>query len=60
MASVHETAEGLHAAGILDKQIMREFDELCLAPPANLAPGCTDWQSVRRFFQPAPQRSNHA
>jgi DNA-binding transcriptional regulator YiaG len=30
MASVHETAEGLHAAGILEKRTMREFDELCL------------------------------
>jgi DNA-binding transcriptional regulator YiaG len=32
MVSVHETAEGLHAAGILDKRTMREFDELCLTP----------------------------
>ena len=30
MASVHETAEGLHAAGVMDKRTMREFDELCL------------------------------
>jgi putative transcriptional regulator len=27
MASVHETAEGLHAAGIMYKRTMREFDE---------------------------------
>jgi putative transcriptional regulator len=32
MASVHETAEGLHAAGAMDKRTMREFDELCLTP----------------------------
>jgi len=32
MASIHETAEGLHAAGAMDKPTMREFDELCLTP----------------------------
>jgi putative transcriptional regulator len=32
MASIHETAEGLHAAGVLDRRTMREFDELCLTP----------------------------
>ncbi len=39
MASVHETAEGLHAAGILEKRTMREFDELCLTPVRTLKPG---------------------
>src|ERR1700722_95307 len=28
----HEMAEGLHAAGIIDKTTMREFDVLCLSP----------------------------
>ncbi len=32
MAAVHETAEGLHAAGLIDKQTMRQFDEACLTP----------------------------
>lgn len=32
LASVHETAEGLTAAGAMSKQTMREFDELCLTP----------------------------
>jgi putative transcriptional regulator len=32
MASIHETAERLHAAGLMDKTTMREFDELCLTP----------------------------
>jgi putative transcriptional regulator len=32
MASIHETAEGLHAAGVLDKQTMRKFDIACLTP----------------------------
>jgi putative transcriptional regulator len=30
LASVHKTAEGLTAAGVMNKQTMREFDELCL------------------------------
>ena len=32
MASVHETAKGLHAAGVMDEQTMRVFDEACLPP----------------------------
>jgi putative transcriptional regulator len=38
MASIHETAEGLHSAGVMDKRTMREFDELCLTPIEPLAP----------------------
>lgn len=32
MASIHETAEGLHAAGVMDKQAIRKFDDACLTP----------------------------
>jgi putative transcriptional regulator len=32
MASIHETAEGLHTAGVMDKQTMRKFDDVCLTP----------------------------
>ncbi|MGP0070849.1 MAG: helix-turn-helix domain-containing protein [Bryobacteraceae bacterium] len=32
MASIHETAEGLRAAGVISKRTMREFDEVCLTP----------------------------
>lgn len=32
MASIHETAEGLHNARVMDKQTMRKFDEACLTP----------------------------
>jgi putative transcriptional regulator len=32
MASIHETAEGLLSAGVMDKQTMRKFDEACLTP----------------------------
>jgi putative transcriptional regulator len=38
MASIHETAEGLHAAGVMDKQTMRKFDAACLTPVRRLAP----------------------
>ena len=38
MASIHETAEGLHAGGVLDKRTMRDFDELCLTPVQPLKP----------------------
>src|ERR1700694_2551061 len=38
MASTHETAEGLHAAGAMDKRTMREFDDLCLTPVQPLKP----------------------
>jgi len=30
LASVHETAKGLHDAGIMGKQTMRKFDVMCL------------------------------
>jgi putative transcriptional regulator len=39
LASVHETAEGLKSAGVMSKQTMREFDELCLTPVRPLTPG---------------------
>jgi putative transcriptional regulator len=32
LASIHETAEGLHAAGVMDKRTMRQFDDACLTP----------------------------
>src|ERR1035437_3119715 len=38
MASIHETAEGLHACSLMDKRTLREFDELCLTPVQPLAP----------------------
>jgi len=37
LASVHETAEGLHKAGLIDKKTMREFDEACLTPIRSLS-----------------------
>jgi putative transcriptional regulator len=38
MAAIHETAEGLHAAGIMDKKTMRQFDEACLTPVYPMEP----------------------
>ena len=37
-ASIHETAEGLHAAGVMDKRTMCELDELRLTPVRPLKP----------------------
>ena len=38
LASVHETATGLHRVGLVDKATMREFDVLCLTPVERLGP----------------------
>ncbi len=38
LAAVHETAEDLHGAGVMDKRTMRAFDELCLTPVHPLKP----------------------
>ena len=38
MASIHETAEGLQSAGVMDKRTMREFDDMCLTPVRPLKP----------------------
>ena len=38
LAAVHETALGLTEAGIMAKQTMRSFDEMCLTPVEELAP----------------------
>ena len=38
LAAIHETASDLSEAGLLDKRTLREFDQLCLTPVANLSP----------------------
>jgi len=38
LAAIHETAEDLHNAGLLDKRTMRQFDESCLTPITPLSP----------------------
>ncbi|NYF78861.1 putative transcriptional regulator [Granulicella arctica] len=37
-AAIHETAEDLHDAGVMDKMTMRHFDEMCLTPVKPLTP----------------------
>jgi putative transcriptional regulator len=38
MAAIHVMMEGLHQAGSIDKQTMREFDEGCMKPTPALSP----------------------
>ena len=38
LAAVHETALGLHDAGIVDTRTMKDFDALCLTPIEALSP----------------------
>jgi putative transcriptional regulator len=38
LASIHETAEDLHQAGLMSKRTLRGFDELCLTRVQPLAP----------------------
>ena len=42
LAAVHETALGLHEAGVLNKETMKIFDEMCLMPVEELTPERTD------------------
>ena len=37
-AAIHETMEGLHEIGAIDKQTMRGFDDACLTPVHVFAP----------------------
>ena len=46
LASVHETARDLADAGVMGRQTMREFDELCLTPVR--APSPTEIRNLRQ------------
>jgi putative transcriptional regulator len=35
-ASIHETVQDLHDAGVVDKRTLRQFDEVCLRPVRQL------------------------
>jgi putative transcriptional regulator len=39
LEAVHDTAKGLHKAGVMDQVTLREFDRLCLPPIEPLEPG---------------------
>ena len=38
LAAAHEAASGLHDAGVIPKQTMRAFDEMCLTPVEEITP----------------------
>lgn len=38
LEAVHETARGLHKAGVMDQLTLREFDRLCVPPVPSLNP----------------------
>ena len=38
LETIHETAQGLHKAGVMDIQTMKEFDVLCLPEVKELSP----------------------
>jgi putative transcriptional regulator len=38
LAAVHETALGLHEAGVMEKRTLKAFDEMCLTPVEELTP----------------------
>jgi putative transcriptional regulator len=38
LEAVHDTAKGLHKAGVMDQVTLREFDRLCLPPIEPLKP----------------------
>lgn len=38
LEAVHETATGLHKAGLMEQTTLREFDSLCLSPIQPLEP----------------------
>jgi putative transcriptional regulator len=38
LVAVHETAKGLHRAGVMDQITLREFDQLCVPPVEPLEP----------------------
>jgi putative transcriptional regulator len=38
LEAVHETATGLHKAGVMDRVTLREFDRMCLSPVEPLEP----------------------
>ena len=44
LAAIHEAAEGLLRAGMIDSTTMREFDKDCLTPIINLSP-----EAIRRI-----------
>lgn len=38
LAALHESMQGLHDIGLIDRTTMRKFDDSCLTPVENLTP----------------------
>ncbi|MFS8083621.1 MAG: hypothetical protein ACMG51_09225 [Ginsengibacter sp.] len=38
LEAIHITAKGLHQAGVMDQETLREFDYLCLPPVEPMEP----------------------
>lgn len=38
LSAIHETVSGYYAAGVINKQTMRSFDESCLTPIREFSP----------------------
>ncbi len=38
LAAIHETMSGFYEVGVVSKDTMREFDEMCLTPVGKLTP----------------------
>jgi DNA-binding transcriptional regulator YiaG len=54
LAAVHDTAKGLHKAGVMDQVTLREFNPLCLPTVSPLQPEKTKKSSAKsqKFTQP--------
>ena len=57
MAAIHETADDLHSAGLVDKRTMRRFDEACLTPVRPFRPEEDPGIAKRRGGKPGGVRS---
>ncbi len=49
LAAIHEISSDYYAAGVIDKQTMRDFDESCLTPVREFTP--QDIQALREREQ---------
>ena len=47
LEAVHETAQGMHHVGVMDRLTMREFDRLCLPSIKPLQP-----EEIKRTAKP--------
>ena len=50
LAAAHEAALGLVEAGLMSKQTMRRFDEMCLTPVAEMTEEWPGRSSLNRNF----------